>query len=296
VQIIAEFVRLVVDTSLPQGHFNGGPMPWRDTQSARLRRLFLEGFSAMDVAEPLVSFDESTKAVDVQQFMQSKRFDLVGVRRDGLVEGYARHEDLTAGACSDHFRPFTPDDDLVPDTANLIDVVKSLAINQQCFVTILDRVGAIITLTDLEKPPMRMFLFGMITMIEMSMTEILRRRFPDNSWQEFLSDQRLELAKKMQEERNRRGQQVELIDCLQFGDKGWIITYDKEIRESLGHKSRNETRLAVKEFENLRNNLAHTQEIIPSGWQRIVIACSRWEGNLEKTVEDYHLGQKQSEK
>ena len=59
---------------------------------------------------------------------------------------------------------FTPDDDLVPDTANLIDVVKSLAINQQCFVTILDRVGAIITLTDLEKPPMRMFLFGMITM------------------------------------------------------------------------------------------------------------------------------------
>ncbi len=33
-------------------------MPWRDTQSSRLRRLFLEGFSAMDVAEPLVSFDK----------------------------------------------------------------------------------------------------------------------------------------------------------------------------------------------------------------------------------------------
>jgi len=51
-------------------------------------------------------------------------------------------------------------------------------------------------MTDLEKPPMRMFLFGMITMIEMTMTEILRHRYPNDSWQEFLSDQRLALAKK----------------------------------------------------------------------------------------------------
>jgi len=271
-------------------------MPWRDTQSSRLRRLFLEGFSAMDVAEPLVSFDEGASATEVKDFMQSKAFDLVGVRRDGLIEGYVHQEDLSSGTCGDHFRPFTPDDDLIPDTANLIDVVKSLAINQQCFVTILDRVGAIITMTDLEKPPMRMFLFGMITMIEMTMTEILRQRYPNDSWQEFLSDKRLALAKKLQEERNRRGQQVELVDCLQFGDKGWIITYDEELRETLGHKSRKETRNAVKEFENLRNNLAHTQEIIPSGWQRIVIACSRWEDNLDKTVEHFHLGQKMSEK
>jgi len=266
-------------------------MPWRDTQSSRLRRTFLEGFSAMDIAEPLVSFDDYAKSADVQQFMKDKGFNLVGVRQNGLVEGYVRREDLTSGTCGDHFNPFTPDDDLVPDTANLIDVVKSLAINQQCFVTILDRVGAIITLTDLEKPPMRMFLFGMITMIEMTMTEILRQRYADNSWQEFLSEKRLALAEKLQEERSRRGQHVDLIDCLQFGDKGWIITYDAELRESLGHKSRQETRKAVKEFETLRNNLAHTQEIIPSGWQRIVIACSRWENNLGKTVELLGPGQ-----
>lgn len=141
---------------------------------------------------------------------------------------------------------------------------------------------------------MRMFLFGMITMIEMSMTEILRQRYPDNSWQEFLSDQRVALAEKLQEERNRRGQQVELIDCLQFGDKGWIITYDEDFRETLGHKSRKETRNALKEFESLRNNLAHTQEIIPSGWQRIVIACSRWENNLEKSMGGLHQGQKKN--
>ena len=270
-------------------------MPWRDTQSSRLRRLFFEGFSAMDVAEPLVSFDETARSEDVKQFMDEKSYDLVGVRQNGLVEGYVRRDELTSGTCGERFHPFTPDDDLVPDTANLIDVVKSLAINQQCFVTILDRVGAIITLTDLEKPPMRMFLFGMITMIEMTMTEVLRRRYPDNSWQEFLSEKRLDIAKKLQEERNRRGQQVELLDCLQFGDKGWIITYDEKLREKLGHTSRKETRNAIKEFETLRNNLAHTQEIIPSGWQRIIIACSRWESNLDKSADYYVNRQEKSQ-
>lgn len=260
-------------------------MPWRDTQSSRLRRLFLEGFSAMDVAEPLVSFDESTRSVDVKQVMDEKRFDLVGVRKDGLVEGYVRRDDLTSGTCGEHFHPFTPDDDLVPDTANLIDVVKSLAINQQCFVTILDRVGAIITLTDLEKSPMRMFLFGLITLGEMLMTEIIRSRYSDDLWQSLLSEQRLTKARQLKEERARRGQYVDLIDCLQYGDKGWIISYDEEIRRALGQESRREARKAIKQMETLRNNLAHTQEIIPTGWQRIVIACSRLEINLETFAE-----------
>lgn len=260
-------------------------MPWRDTQSSRLRRLFLEGFSAMDIAEPLVSFDDSARSADVKEFMEEKDFDLAGIRKKGLVEGYVRREELVSGCCGDHIHPFTPDDDLVPDTAKLTDVVKSLAINKTCFVTVLDRVGAIITLTDLEKPPMRMFLFGIITLGEMVITEVIRHRYSDGSWQEFLSEQRLAKARALQEERQRRGQKVDLIDCLQYGDKGWIISYDEEFRKAVGNDSRREMRRAVKEMETIRNNLAHTQEIIPTGWPRIIIACSRWEQNLEKIPE-----------
>ena len=105
-------------------------MPWKDTQSSRLRRLFLEGFSAMDIAEPLVSFDAEAEAATVRRFMAERNFDLVGVRRDGLVSGYVRQTELANGCCGDHLHPFTPSDDLVPDTASLIEVVRSLAINE----------------------------------------------------------------------------------------------------------------------------------------------------------------------
>jgi len=243
----------------------------------------------MDIAEPLISFDADTGTEAVRKFMREKDFDLVGIRENGLVTGYVRRDELAEGFCRDYLRTFTPADDLVPDTASLTDVVKSLSINKQCFVTILDQVGAIITLTDIEKPPMRMFLFGIITLGEMLMTEIIRHRYQDGSWQDCLSEKRLAKTKELQKERLRRGQKVELIDCLQYGDKGWILSYDEDVRKAMGHESRRAARQAIKEMETLRNNLSHTQEIVPAGWQRIVIACSRLEYNLEKFLGEMNL-------
>jgi putative nucleotidyltransferase with HDIG domain len=263
---------------------------WNTTQYARLRRLFFEGFSAMDLAEPLVSFDANAEAAGVRQFLLEKDFDLAGIRKDGLVCGYARREALTSGRCGEHLIPFCAESDLVPDAASLVEVVRSLAINRQCFVTILDQPTAIITLADLEKPPMRMFLFGLITIGEMVMTDLLRSKYSDNSWQNLLSASRLDKARGLQVERERRGQKADLIDCLQYGDKGWVLSYDREFRSALGYPSRREAREALKDMEMLRNNLAHTQAIIPSGWQRIVIACSRMEKNLETLAASPFLG------
>jgi hypothetical protein len=47
-----------------------------------------------------------------------------------------------------------------------------------------------------------------------------------------------------------------------------------------GITSKNAATTALKELETLRNNLAHTQEIIPSSWERIV----RFTSNLESLL------------
>nr|WP_321464434.1 hypothetical protein [uncultured Desulfobulbus sp.] len=267
-------------------------MAWNQIQTSRLRKLFFESFSAMDIAQPLVSFDAETDGEKTRTFMLENGLAIAGVRLQGLVAGYVRQEDLESGPCGAHLRSF-PAVETVADTANFIDVVKVIAQHEHCFVTILDQVGAIITKHDLEKPPMRMFLFGVITLGEMVMTDIIRQRFGDGSWLQHISPQRLEKAKQLQEERLRRGQKVDLIDCLQYGDKGTILSSLDDFRFSIGLESRNAARKALKELESLRNNLAHTQEIIPTGWQRIVVACSRLEHNLEiigKKVHDSEQG------
>jgi hypothetical protein len=52
-----------------------------------MKRLFTEGFMAIDIAEHLASFDTDKCAVDTLQFMNKNDLEVVGVRRDGVVAG-----------------------------------------------------------------------------------------------------------------------------------------------------------------------------------------------------------------
>lgn len=244
----------------------------------RLRRVFLENFSVLDIAEDLCSFDAEKAAGDVRAFMVERGFDLIGVREGGVVTGYALREDLDSGCLGDHRHPFGPDD-LVAGSASLSETVRSLHINGRCFVTILDRVGAIVTLRDLEKPAVRMWLFGMITVLEMVITRRIRAAFPGETWSVHLSDDRLSMATALREERLRRGQSPDLLDCMQFSDKATLLLKQPGLVEAWRFSSQREARRVFKELQSLRNNLAHTQEFITSDWQ-IVVRLSGWIENL----------------
>jgi hypothetical protein len=262
-------------------------MDWNSpSNQKRLRRLFEEGFTAMDVAEPLVSFDAEQPSPAVRAVLDGKDFDLVGVRRHGTVCGYARRVELGEGTLGDCLHPFTPDD-LVTDTDSLRTVIQSLGINGRCFVTVLGEVGAIVTLSDLEKPPVRMFLFGMITIFEMQITRGIRMYFPGESWRESVSPGRLAKAEALLQERQRRNSPADLLDCLQFSDRGQLLLRIPEVLEVLqgmGIPSKKGALKAFQELETLRNNLAHSQQIIPDSWERIVVFSTRIETLLGDTL------------
>ena len=72
-------------------------MPLIESIPARLKKLSQEEFTAMDIAEPLVSFDEEKQTPEVKAFMAARDFDLIGVRRSDLVCGYALLDELAEG-------------------------------------------------------------------------------------------------------------------------------------------------------------------------------------------------------
>ncbi len=105
-------------------------------------------------------------------------------------------------------------------------------------------------------------------------------RFSDESWARYISPARLEKARQLQEERRRRSQDARLLDCLQFSDKAQIVVRDETLRSQAGFASRRRGDEVIKSLERLRNNLAHTQDIIAFDWQTIVAIVE----NLEKLV------------
>ena len=155
-------------------------------------------------------------------------------------------------------------------SASLADLVLRLRNAPRLFVRLLDRVGGIVSRSDLRKSPVRMWLFGMVTLIEMRFSRLIEEFCPGGEWRRFVSESRLRKAEELLEERTRRNQDLDLIDCLQFSDKGQIVARNEKLRSLTRFESRRQLDETTKHLERLRNNLAHAQDIVTSDWDTIV--------------------------
>ena len=90
---------------------------------------------------------------------------------------------------------------------------------------------------------------------------------------------RLERARQLQEERARRDQACDLLDCLQLGDKAQALLQDSRQLEAFGFTSRRAAKQVIKEFESLRNNLAHAQDIVTYDWPQIARMARNLQNN-----------------
>lgn len=234
-----------------------------------LRRVFYEGFVAQDIAEPLASFDRQTDIRTVRAFMLNRPLSVVGIRENGVVTGFIQQDKLDDRTLAEQMQPLT-ETKVVSTSTTLHQVVAELAAVEFLLVTTLCQPGGVIVRNDFEKPPMRMWLFGMVTLFELSLTRIIQAHYPDESWTAFVSQSRLQKATSLQAERTRRNQSVRLLDCLQLGDKGQLLARSEKLREKFWNRSRRQITATLKEIESLRNNLAHSQPLVTENWDVIV--------------------------
>ena len=252
-------------------------MPTSQASADHMKRIFAESFSVADIAEPLASFDAVGDAARVEQVMRRRGFEVAGVREGGVIAGYVRRAELTGGTVADHLLAFDGAR-VVPDSAGFASVVQLLSTVPRIFVTTFGQIGGIATRSDLQKPPVRMWLFGMVSLIEMGLMRAIETRYPNDTWKRFLSEGRLQKAEELLAERKRRNQDLDLLDCLQFSDKGQISLKDETLRKQIGYESRRRGEDTIKQLESLRNNLAHAQDIVTCNWDIIV----RLTENLDK--------------
>ncbi len=245
-----------------------------------LRRVFQQAFVVHDIAESLVSFDDSTSCKKVREFMESRRYELVGIRTEGRISGYVQLAELGDGLCADYKKEIK-ESQIILDSSSLAELVLRLNEHHRLFVSTLGYVGGIISRTDLQKPPVRMWLFGMVTLIEMRFHRMIEQYCPDETWKQFLSAGRIQKAEELLTERIRRKQDLDLLDCLQMSDKVQIIARNEQLRNLTRYQSRKKLEEEAKMLEKLRNNLAHSQDIIINDWRTIVILSERLDSILE---------------
>jgi len=164
---------------------------------------------------------------------------------------------------------------LVAERAPLTEVIEALSRHDTAYVVAEGgKVVGTIARAQMQGPIVRMWLFGMVTTIEWTLTEDIRASGVDITG--LLSPARVRKAEGLHQSRAAAGRDVALLDCLQLSDKVRIhLATDSNPRPLFRGASKAESQRLVRDLEDLRNSLAHAQDIVAHDWTQIVRLARR---------------------
>jgi hypothetical protein len=223
--------------------------------------------------EPLQCCPSAAPAEAMLAELSVRDFDVAGIKdnREGPVLGFVRRESLRSGSVVDHLERIK-EDFVIEQSLPIEALLERLRQNSFFFVLVDGQLGGILTRADLNKPLARVYLFGLLSLLEIHMSFWVAQKYRDNAWMKILSEGRINRAKESQAEREKRGQVLALVDCLQFADRRDLVVSCNELRERLELGSKTKATAWLGEAESLRNTLAHSQYdlVIGSSWADLI--------------------------
>jgi len=160
-----------------------------------------------------------------------------------------------------------------------------LAKKPHLFVKASDEIVGIITRADLHKPAFRIWLFGLISVLEIHMFELIHRTYPENGWKDKLPETRKGKLKEVYETRKISNEEIDWLSCCEFCDKRTIIEKNHVALEATGFKSTRDFSKNLKDIESLRNEIAHSCKVSKARWETVSELCKIIESliaNIEK--------------
>ena len=250
------------------------------SSSEDLRTMFDHVVTVHHIAEPLASFDSKACGPRVREFMDCKEFDQIGVRRDGHVYAYALKSDLsddTLGSCA---KPI-PEEQSIEDSEGLSKAFQLLDTWSAVYVRSFGRISGIVTHGDLQKAPVRMWLFGLITLIEMQMLRLVKTRFPGEEWKKLLKCGPLRAAERLQKNLEEDNRHRDLADCLQLRDKGTLLFENSDVWREGGFECQRSAMDWLEQLVRLRNDFAHANDFVKWRHDTLHTLVEKAQGLLE---------------
>jgi hypothetical protein len=247
------------------------PSSWTNKDPSGTLRIFQEGLPVRLIATDRNAFKICTPndaLVDVVARNREDLFDYFPVTvpatdvtdtRDrivGLVEiAPYMHGTEPQGLVEDIMRPLS-EEILIGADASIWAFVRDADFQRFRFVVSGPEISGLVSLSDLQRLPVRAALFAMVTHFEMVMAEVIRSEFErDGDWVRRLSQGRQEKLRDKVTNAKSEDSYVDMLLYTEFCDKIAII---KSMRTLPGTKSSFESDL--RKVQSLRDNLAHAND------------------------------------
>jgi len=201
-----------------------------------------------------------------------------------------RRKGITDGSVSSFHLPLT-EEYLIGSDASILDFVVQADSQPWRLVVSGSQIAGLVTLSDLQRLPVRAALFALVTGFEMTMIDLIKSKLPDESdWMAMLKPTRLDKIQKEISIAQAKDAFVDKLLFTQFADKAEIV---KGLNPTGMHGPTLERQL--KDFQNLRDSLAHANEYAASPDQAKHV-CGVVRGLLELRREIHLLSVRASER
>lgn len=237
-----------------------------------------------DEWEPHGIMPDASNLDEVHSFAKQNGFSCVPLYEKKDIEPpYWFNKIFTFDRLSDknsQIRDIAPEDIISSDTP--IPYLIKLFLEKDFYLVLeKERICKIITISDLNKLPVRVCLLTMIAHLEGLMSDVIDNKYPNDAWFEKLGEQRKAKIIKLYEDKKREDFDVSMIDCTMITDKFSIIRktdsvlellnieksqYDAQYKRILRLRDRyfhnmeamtNDS--VIKSIETLRDHVAHNQ-------------------------------------
>jgi len=248
-----------------------------------IQKIFSKNISVNLITKKLISCNSETddylnKAIE---YMKKRNFDVLGYKENNIVEQYI--------TINREIKPIKPSD-IVAETTPIIDVLYLMSKKKRLFVMRGNRIEGIVTRGDLQKAPVFLLFFGIITIFEIKCNQLIEKIHTQESWKKKLNNNSLKKAENFFEELIIKSEDITLLECLYLKDKFEILLKTQEFLDLLKTININSDESAesfLTEIREFRNNLAHPRDIlIGTTWDLIINMIEKIE-KLSKAIEKY---------
>jgi hypothetical protein len=218
-----------------------------------------ESLTAELISNEFVTRNDDDDPETTIHFMDSHDYDVIGMKKvinkKRVLIGYSTREDIKEQASPRVFQIH----ELVSERTPLSICLIKFQELDRLFVLGKNTVEGIITTADLYKQPVRILLFSTISILEMLMLKLIRIDFKEEEWKEVIGD-RIKEAEELFKLRKNEGEELELLDCLQFCDKAEILISRSENLHKLEFSTQNRARRIFGRLRKIRDCLSHAQD------------------------------------
>lgn len=219
-----------------------------------LLNLFEKHLTVMAIAEELFIFSRESYAEE----MDKRRYETAVIADGGQLLKFDKGDEQPMPIATT---------DTLPSHTSLFGTYERLLEKRRYFILSPKGITHIVTRSDLDKIPLRLGVFGLVSVFETFLKEKVRNEI--NDWEVSLTPKRLKLAKKLLEEKILRKEDIDLVQCLQLGDLRTIFSKEKRYRSLMNELKRDKYDNSLKAIVRLRDALAHAQPALPYSWQEI---------------------------